>query len=739
MAFAPWKRTITNNVGNIVPSASVEVRRTADNSLATLFSDSGTTPLTNPFNADGSTAEAEFFAAPDRYTVTVTMSGDTATIFEDLVDARSNLSFATRALFVAWVAGGGVAPPGAEVPAGRVSYVYSQGSTVIADLPNWIPFGDYTPYHFGAGGLGMTDDTTAISRAVLSGQPIEFGSGVYNTSSQITATVSALNWKSTNARIIYTGTTDIQYVMRLTVPANQNTTLDGRLVFDGGDDAFSCIRIDSSVTTGSAASTWPTLSMKGLVVQNYRRADQTMTGGDGIFITGGWRSVYLDTPEVRNGIMSAGAGIPLSQGIFAITIGDNNAPEKPRDITIMNPIIENLWSEDPLHVLDQDAIRIIQDLEAARDADARFNLIGGSYINIANRIVKLSNVPNPVIRGLQIFYDNTVVPQTAVSSNPTIDAQQAAAIISDIKAVYRGRTPDRFINNYSQQDDHPDYGGSVTNVFITLSDGAGTNMDVVALTGSGLATKDSNTRLKVVNVGVEGGVVKNLLAVRADENSATDPVNHRIDLINCTANCAENFVEFSGQNTTPALVTAVNCAHLGASAIAFSNKSGSWDVQTINCDNFNDLTQAQTVNDRFDFMQGTTAVASISNTGGGTFNDHCRVVRNNPDLILEDSIGGNASAMSSNAGSLILYNDFESGGVAGTIQFRVGGGECCEPNNGYWKQQHNQSLAMCRRLLITPQLLSVGFWPVMYTEEPARDLTSLSKNPTGRSPENTRN
>lgn len=72
MALARWQRTIVDDAGDVVPSASVEVRKESDNSLATIYSDRlGTTPLANPFTADAE-GFAAFHAVGGAYKVTAT-------------------------------------------------------------------------------------------------------------------------------------------------------------------------------------------------------------------------------------------------------------------------------------------------------------------------------------------------------------------------------------------------------------------------------------------------------------------------------------------------------------------------------------------------------------------------------------------------------------------------------------------------------------------------------------------
>ena len=72
MALPIWQRTITDNQGNVIPGAEVEVVNEATGLAADIFSNrAGTTPRTNPFftGADGF---AQFFVAPGEYRITAT-------------------------------------------------------------------------------------------------------------------------------------------------------------------------------------------------------------------------------------------------------------------------------------------------------------------------------------------------------------------------------------------------------------------------------------------------------------------------------------------------------------------------------------------------------------------------------------------------------------------------------------------------------------------------------------------
>jgi hypothetical protein len=72
MALPNWQRTITNESGDVVAGAEIEVFVETTGLNASLFSDrGGTTTKDNPFFAD-STGFAEFYAAPGEYRITAT-------------------------------------------------------------------------------------------------------------------------------------------------------------------------------------------------------------------------------------------------------------------------------------------------------------------------------------------------------------------------------------------------------------------------------------------------------------------------------------------------------------------------------------------------------------------------------------------------------------------------------------------------------------------------------------------
>lgn len=163
MARSGFKSWAVDNQGNVLGGTQIEVRRTSDNALASLFdAASGGNALTNPFNAetDGS---FEFYTDQGRYNLIVGVGGNAQTIPLDLLDARVNVAFTSRDDFVAHIAGGGDFDNGTAIIAGGLSYLAQSGSTAIPNLPGMVPDGIGQPEHFGALGDSQGLDAPAPS------------------------------------------------------------------------------------------------------------------------------------------------------------------------------------------------------------------------------------------------------------------------------------------------------------------------------------------------------------------------------------------------------------------------------------------------------------------------------------------------------------------------------------------------------------------------------------------------
>lgn len=166
MARSGYRNWAADATGAIVPSAAVELRRDADNSLATLHTAAtGGTTKSNPFNAetDGS---FEFYVEPDRYNLLIGSGASQETIPLDLVDARAINTFASRSDFVTAVSGGFAAADGSIAIADGMWYEAESGATDISDLAGWVPHGAIYPDHFASNATpGTTNMHDAIEAA----------------------------------------------------------------------------------------------------------------------------------------------------------------------------------------------------------------------------------------------------------------------------------------------------------------------------------------------------------------------------------------------------------------------------------------------------------------------------------------------------------------------------------------------------------------------------------------------
>ena len=76
--YSAWQQFVQNDAGDVIPSATIEVRDEATGALAILYSTATGTALGNPFTA-GIDGLARFYVAAGRYKITATSGTNTAT------------------------------------------------------------------------------------------------------------------------------------------------------------------------------------------------------------------------------------------------------------------------------------------------------------------------------------------------------------------------------------------------------------------------------------------------------------------------------------------------------------------------------------------------------------------------------------------------------------------------------------------------------------------------------------
>lgn len=155
-----FRDIVQDNKGNAILGATITVTLNSDGSAATLYSDNSLTSQDNPFTASTVDGAYEFYAAANRYNITITKTGfDT----ESLTDVLIEDGIYWRLL-------------SSETAADITDYSYEWGNVK----------------RYGALGDGSTDDTTAIQAAIdnatSNGRGVYFPAGQYLISSTLTVT-----------------------------------------------------------------------------------------------------------------------------------------------------------------------------------------------------------------------------------------------------------------------------------------------------------------------------------------------------------------------------------------------------------------------------------------------------------------------------------------------------------------------------------------------------------------------
>lgn len=284
--------------------------------------------------------------------------------------------------------------------------------------------------YFGAVGDGSADDTVAVTAALNYAGPVDWGDGVYRITSGISITRTApIRWGSNGARIVYVGST-IQRMVQIQMEGfGLNST--GLLTFDANLSAFDALYVENNTAFV------PAFVAEDLRVIRAYRASTAFTGGNGLWIRGGFHPINLVRPRVANCLMAAGAGISGSQGIAGITISTNTYG--PGSITIQDPDIDTVKSEDTTYTDDQDGIRIfaLADGAATLPYETRARIVGGKIKNTPGRAVK-SQVEDTVVDSVQIVLTTgfTAASVPIIGPHPAIDFQVGGGTVTNCTYIY---------------------------------------------------------------------------------------------------------------------------------------------------------------------------------------------------------------------------------------------------------------------------------------------------------------
>ncbi|ANF26045.1 hypothetical protein [Stutzerimonas stutzeri] len=330
--------------------------------------------------------------------------------------------------------GGRVISP--TVPWGALAdFLNGVGETDAAGSGCWVLQAERVSLtQYGARAATGIDDAASIRAAMASGEPLEFGDLTYEYSSVIDlALTSRIDWSASGATLRYMGV-DVQSCLKLTVPAFKHQ-ISGRIVSDAQEASHTGWFFES--TASGAINVSPDLVAVQLTAINVRRHTLGLSYGDGILIVGGFHRVYLERPHVFNARLTAGANDPGVFGIFGISV-TRSADGESRYVDIVEPHVENIFSDDPANYSDQDGIRLFSSISAA--TEATHNVWGGTVKNVRNRSVKHQG-QSGIISGLRIIKEAAVVNGGVAGVGPNdwdIEAQQSGVTIRDIHFTYTG-------------------------------------------------------------------------------------------------------------------------------------------------------------------------------------------------------------------------------------------------------------------------------------------------------------
>lgn len=357
--------------------------------------------------------------------VLVVGSGDAATVYR--VTTTGDITIGTTAIeFTA----GGVSDSASInfVPAG----VGAETRSVQSKLRDTVSVLD-----FGAVGDGVADDSDAVEAAIESGFALDWLDKTYRVTRELVPTITgAIRWTSRGATIQMDAASPVRSVLRLIVGAGSHR-INGDLNIDANLDAYIGMFLNNEGTT------YPTdfgdFFADGLRVANVYRSGTTHSGGDGIWIRGAWRSVTLVRPVVENCRLAAGAGVSGSQGIFGITFSGNGTQD-PRNMTVIDPYVASVLSEDATYTDDQDGLRAVISPGSA-PSESRLTIVGGTFRNCYGRSIK-SQAEHTSVKGSTFIRTQGF---TRGYGNEEIDCQEGGGSVENINCIYNGSAPDEIV------------------------------------------------------------------------------------------------------------------------------------------------------------------------------------------------------------------------------------------------------------------------------------------------------
>ena len=293
---------------------------------------------------------------------------------------------------------------------------------------------------FGARGDGRADDSDAVDAAIRSSVPLDWQDRTYRVTRRVgpfRGSLANLDWTSSGARIVLDPRSDPQ-------PA----VLEVRLAPGGFHSiAGSGLAIDASFKASMGAYfNQPEADRHGifesdrLAVSNIR-SDAKGASASGIRIRGGFGRVALRHPAVRNVILARGSGKPGSagvNGIFVTRADPRISDSAPLFVHLIEPLIENVTSEDPDYTMDQDGLVMFGRMHTDPEREYDECLVeGGLWRNCWGRDIKVQMGGGRVVGGR---FEHFTAPRSGTAGS-SIAFLWGPGTVERVSHHYRGVSP----------------------------------------------------------------------------------------------------------------------------------------------------------------------------------------------------------------------------------------------------------------------------------------------------------
>lgn len=282
--------------------------------------------------------------------------------------------------------------------------------------------------------FGFTSD--ALITAFMSSNSIYLGdkSCTYSLDKEVSVTLNSdLYIYSNGAKV--TAINKMRSMFRIN--ANGYSVFIDGLKLDANMLAFTGLYIQTNETTVDTQAL-----ISKIEVKNCRRADTSFTGGDGVYITGGFTSVDINRLDIDGVYLAAGSGVSGTQGVSGVTV------IRAEQVIVSRFNIANVITEDLSYTYDQDAVRIFtkHSQDSVLPTKTVSTVKNGVIRDIPGRAVK-SQCELIEVENVTVYNDSKNF--TRGYGNAMFDFQTGGGTLRNCTAVLKDFVPQGFVYIYS--------------------------------------------------------------------------------------------------------------------------------------------------------------------------------------------------------------------------------------------------------------------------------------------------